>query len=262
MNIKSKIRGFYLGFIIGELYIQNNKNLNSFLTDFLCGTHPLIESKNDINIFIQKSKIYENEFKKINNKYTNISKYLPIGTFFYDNLLNSVLWAKESCCLITDNSMTQASASAISLMALLAINDVPVGMWMTELLAPLSGVGVPLGSPIGTQDNLIESLNLANRMAAGLESDESYLGSGLLPHEIIGWTMFCLASSPRDFDKALKLVNTTPNPNEISGLVGGLIGARLGEERVPYLQINTRNLVLEIADLLLSKKEEFLKADV
>lgn len=255
MDMRSKMRGLYLGFVTGEFYSSGNGE--SRLGDMLCGTHPVVECGGDLHSFVASSSRYLGEWSAMSAPRTvpGMARYLPTGAFFYDDLLNSVSWARESCSLVTENPMVHASASAVSLMAMLAMVDVPVGLWMNELSAPLGGVGVPSGSPIGSRDILIEHLDLANRMAAGIDQEGTYLGDGRLPHEVVGWSMFCVASAPRDFSKAVLLAGRIPSPVEVSGIVGALMGARLGEEGVPSAPVPTRELVLEVADEMFFRKQ-------
>lgn len=257
MDMRSKMRGLYLGFVVGEFSSYGHGE--SRLGDLLCGTHPVVECGGDFHSFLAGSLRYLGEWSAMSapEAVPGMARYLPTGAFFHDDLLNSMSWARESCSLVSENPMVHASASAISLMAMLAMVDVPVGLWMNELSVPLGGVGVPSGSPIGSRDILVESLDLANRMAAGIAPEGAYLGDGNLPHEVVGWSMFCVAAAPRDFYKAVLLAGNTPSPVEVSGIVGALMGAMLGEDvvSIPVSPIPTSELVLDIADEMFSVKQ-------
>lgn len=191
----------------------------------------------------------------------------PIGLYWNEDLLQTIEWGRDSSIPTHNNPTAMASAAAVSMMALLAVNDVPVGLWAHEIKLPLSGVcclpGVHDYSVVPTseppkKDEFMDVVSMAAECASRQMDPwkvmtDDYLGEGWTAHSAVASALFCAMTNP-DFEGAvLTAANTVGDSDSIACITGALVGARLGIESIPERwieKIEAKDALFEVADRL------------
>lgn len=152
---------------------------------------------------------------------------VPLGLYFSSDLTKVVRYGIETGG-ITHSHVTATCASVASaLCAMLAVQDVPIGLWPNEIHCVVKGMS----------KQFEEAIDMATRAAAGTDGVEKILpvlGTGYLAHEAVACALFCCMRSPSDLERAVLLAaNLAGDADTIASMVGAWMGARLGEDAIP-----------------------------
>jgi len=146
----------------------------------------------------------------------------------YHNDINKLIEISSLSGSITHGHPTAKAASIAGSYAVkLAIDGVePVDMFK-PLLSVTEGIS----------SEFTESLNNAFDLASSKICDEEglkLLGKGWIAEEAFAMSYFCILRYPNDFKKAVQIaVNIDGDSDSVGCVVGGILGARLGFEKIP-----------------------------
>lgn len=153
---------------------------------------------------------------------------VPLGLYFSADLTKVVRYGIETGG-ITHSHVTATCASVASaLCTMLAVQDVPIGLWPNEIHCVVKGMS----------KQFEESIDMATRAAAGTEGVEriipGVLGGGYLAHEAVACALFCCMRSPSDLERAVLMAgNLAGDADTVASMVGAWMGAKLGEAAIP-----------------------------
>lgn len=171
----------------------------------------------------------------------------PIGLYWHSNMLTCIEWARDSALPTHTDDDATASSAAAALLVLLAIHDVPVGLWAHELNMPLGGISSAL---TGAIKRATEAFSMGTDAIVALSDDG--IGAGWVGHEAVAGALYCCMRCPNDYAAAVRMAATTVGDSDtIAGITGGIMGAKLGLPAIPaewVQKIEGSSALLKLAD--------------
>lgn len=149
----------------------------------------------------------------------------------------------------------QCGAVASAMVTMLALQDVPVGVWAHELMLPISGIEPMFDECVAYGANMATT-----RIHPFQALTNDYVGEGWFATDAIAGAIFCCMRQPTSYKEAvLMAVNTIGDSDSLGCIVGAWMGARHGLAAIPpqwVSKVEDSAELIKLADRLYESRQK------
>jgi len=178
----------------------------------------------------------------------------PVGLYWHSDLTKVIEFGICSSEITHRHPAALCSSVASAMIASLAMQGVPVGVWGHEVQIVTRGISKEFVAGIQ------KAVELASTGAdPNIAMTKKHLGEGWLGHEAVASALFCCMIHPDNFRRAvLTAANAEGDSDTIACIVGAWMGTRLGLNAIPkewVERVEDSQKLMELADKLFDASE-------
>jgi ADP-ribosylglycohydrolase len=145
----------------------------------------------------------------------------------------------------------KAASVGAAFLIKLALDDVPIGQWMTKLIEFTNNISDEFHQAI---------LRVGHVISWGSEEYAlDHIGEGWVGEEAVALALYCVLKYPQDYRACvLRGANTNGDSDSVASIAGGILGAKLGLNAIPVAWRNQ----IENADYLQDLAKRMVEARI